>query len=788
MYIPGKVLKLVFMFALCNTTFAQNKITISGFIRDAGSGEALIGANIAIKGTNKGTASNEYGFYSLSIPEGEFSIIFRYIGYETIEKVVDLSEKYTLNIELQPVAVEGEEIVVTAMQEDKNVKSLEMSVATLDMRAIPKVPVVLGEGDILKSIQLLPGVTTGRENASGFNVRGGATDQNLILLDESPIYNSAHLLGFFSIFNSDAIKDVQLYKGGIPAQYGGRLSSVLDVRQNEGNNKSFHGAGGLGLISSRLLLEGPIQKDRGSFLIAGRRSYGDLLLKAANVLHDNSVYFYDLNFKGNWAIGTKNHFYASGYLGEDKLQMGESFTNAWGNDAVTLRWNHLFSDQLFSNFSGIFSDYQYSLDMFHRGLNWEAHIVNYNLKSDFSWYINDRHQLDFGAGMLYYEFQPGQITPIDDSSVQETILDKKFALEPALYLSNNHKISNKLSMQYGLRFTSFLRLGEQTIYQYENDAPILYNPDLGIHSNGVVVDSTAYLPGDIIKSFLGFEPRFSTRYTLNEQSCVKFSYNRTRQYIHLISNNTSPTPLDMWTPSGPYIEPQIADQFAIGYFRNFDNNVYESSLELYYKSMQNQLDYVDGADLVLNNNLETEILAGEGRAYGAEVYFKKNKGKLTGWLSYTLSRTERRVPGISADDPGINAGEFYPSNYDKTHDLSITFIFELKKGWSLSGNFVYASGTPTTYPASKYEFSGLILPQYEDRNQQRLPAYHRLDIGATMYDKLGGDWVFSIYNVYNRKNAYAVQFEQNPDEPTKTQAVKTYVFGIVPSISYSFQF
>jgi hypothetical protein len=780
--------RICLLLILSLTAHAQKTAVLSGFVRDAENGEALIGANVSVQDTQSGTATNLYGFYSLPLSMGKCTVLFSYIGYVPLERVIDLKSSHTLTVELLPASMKAKEIVVSAEREDANIVNMEMSVAKLDVRTIQKVPVVLGEVDILKSIQLLPGVTTVSENASGFNVRGGAADQNLVLLDESPIYNSSHLLGFFSVFNSDAIKNVQLYKGGIPAQYGGRLSSVLDVRQKEGNSKSFGGSGGLGIISGRLLIEGPIQNDKGSFLVAGRRSYGDLLAKSFNLIGDNAVYFYDLNFKTNYSLGSKDRFFASGYLGEDVLEIGNAFSNAWGNSAFTLRWNHLFSDRLFANFSAIYSDYEYSLDMLSRQLNWEAHIINYNLKGDFSWFLNDQHRLDFGAGTIFYEFQPGHITPIDDSSVEETVLDENFALEPTAYLSYNHTFSEELSVQIGMRFSSFLRMGEQSIPSYENNSPIVYNSELGLYQNGVVVDSTEYGSNEIIEQFYGLEPRFSARYILSKQSSFKASYNRTRQYVHLISNTTSPTPLNIWVPSGPFVEPQIADQIALGYFRNFKDNMYEASLEGYYKIMQNQLDYVDGADLTLNNNLETEILSGEGRAYGVEMYIKKSKGRLTGWLSYTLARTERIVAGITADDPGINDGNYYPSSYDKTHDLSITAIYALNKNWSLSSNFIFASGAPTTYPVSKYEYAGLILPQYEDRNQQSLPAYHRLDIGATLYNKLGGDWTFSIYNVYNRKNAYSIKFEQNPDDPTQTQAAMTYIFGIVPSITYNFRF
>jgi hypothetical protein len=776
---------------LSKLAFGNNTLdlaTLSGYIRDAETGEELIGANVVIEKLNTGATTNAYGFYSVSLPFGKYVVTYSYIGYETIEKVIDLSDSKAINIEMKTAYLESEAIVTTAEKVDENVKSIEMSVSKIDVKSIRKVPVVLGEADVLKTMTLLPGVSTIGEGASGFNVRGGAADQNLILLDESPIFNAAHLFGFFSVFNSDAMKDVKLYKGGIPANYGGRLSSVLDVRQREGNSKAFKASGGLGLISSRLLIEGPLQQDKSSFLIAGRRSYGDLFLPLFN---NNSVaYFYDLNFKANYILSDNNRLFASGYLGRDRFELDKVFGNEWGNSAVTLRWNHLFSNQIFSNFSAIYSKYDYGLSILAdgSGFEWNAQIRNMNLKTDLSYFINDRNTIDFGAGAIMYKFEPGQIDPTDNSAVVSQTLDKKYALEPAVYLNYDQKISSNLSMQYGLRYSTFYRMGKQTIYSYENNAPVVYNDFLKRYDDGVITDSTSYGQNEIIKSFSGFEPRISARYSFNTSSSIKMSYNRTRQYIHLVTNNTSPSPLDVWSPSGKYIKPQIADQYAIGYFRNFVDNTYESSVEIYYKKLYNQLDYVPGADLLLNNTLETEILYGQGRSYGLELFLKKNTGRLTGWISYTLARAENQVKGLTPLDPGINNGKYYPSNFDKTHDLSITGIYEANLTWSFGANFIYTSGRPITYPKSRYEYGDIVVTQYEDRNSDRLPAYHRIDISATLHNKWRGDWVFSLYNVYNRQNASSITFRQNEDNPTITEAVRTTIFGIIPSITYNFNF
>lgn len=781
---------VVAVFCVINVSVlaAQSQsVTLSGYVRDASTGEVLIGANIVVDGTNRGTTSNSYGFYSLTLKAGWHTIKYLYLGYRTAVDSVNLTTSRVLDVDLTPVSLEMEAIETFAERPDQNVRSLEMSVSALDVKAVESVPVVLGELDIVKSLQLLPGVTTVSEGASGFNVRGGATDQNLVLLDESPIYNASHLFGFFSVFNSDALNEVKLYKASIPAKFGGRLSSVLDIHQREGNRKAFNAEGGIGLVSSRLLVEGPLQENKGSFLLAGRRTYGDLFLSLFN--NEATAYFYDLNLKANYEFDDRNRIFLSGYFGRDRFEVVDVFGNSWGNFALSMRWNHIFGERLFSNLSLVYSDYDYSLDILSDGspFNWTAHILNYHVKTDFSYFLSEERQLDFGGGAILYGFQPGEIRPVGKSAVTGQTLDEKSAIESSAYLDYRQSLTDRLGVQAGLRFSSFNRMGRQTVFRYADDAPAVFNSTLGRYEDGVVVDSTRYGSFESIANFTALEPRVSFRFQVDDESSIKAMYNRTKQYIHLISNTTSPSPLDIWAPSGPYIKPQEADQVALGYFRNFRDNAYEASLETYFKTMRNQLDYVDGAQLLFNNTIETEILTGTGRAYGAELFIRKKTGSVTGWISYTLARTERRVRGLGQTDPGVNDGQYYPSNYDKTHDLSVTAIYEANPKWSFSANFVFSTGVPATYPNGRYEFAGVSLSQYERRNDRRLPPYHRLDLSATWKNVLRGDWTLSIYNVYNRRNASSITFRQNEQNPGVSEAVRIAIFGIVPSITYNFK-
>ncbi|EPR70668.1 TonB-dependent receptor [Winogradskyella psychrotolerans RS-3] len=771
---------------------AQENFTLSGTVADNQSNETLIGVNIIIPEQQTGTVTNEYGFYSITLPAGTYAVQISYLGFKTISETLVLNSNLTKNYKLDETAESLDEVIVTEDVEKLNIKNPQMSVNSLSIKTIKNMPVVLGEVDVIKSITLLPGVTNAGEGSSGFNVRGGAADQNLILLDEATIFNSSHLFGFFSVFNPDAIKDIKLYKGGIPAKYGGRVSSVLDIYQKEGNRKSFHMNGGIGLISSRLLAEGPIKKDKGSFLIGGRSSYAHLFLPLFDL--DNVAYFYDLNAKLSYNINDNNNVYLSGYFGRDVFKFSDNFENSFGNSVLNFRWNHLYSDKIFSNLSLIYSDYYYGLQIGFVGFDWVSGIRNFNLKYDFKHYISNNFKLEYGLNSMYYKFNPGDIKPIDDESgINPFKLIDKYAFENAIYIDAEHKLSDKFSVSYGARLSMFHRLGQDELNIYENNSPLNFNPALGIYEKANPIGTDTFSKSDVIQSFANLEPRLAIAYQLNDNSSVKASYNRMSQYLHLLSNTSSPTPLDVWTPSGKYIKPQLLDQMAIGYFKSFNNNAYSLEVESFYKTIQNRIDYVDGADLIANNAIEQVILNGEGRAYGLEVLFKKNEGKFTGWLAYTLSKSEQRTPGRTAIETGINNGQWYNTPYDKTHDISLTGSYELSQKWSFSSNLIFQTGQPTTYPNGQYQYNDITIPNYEARNSSRLPSYHRLDL-AVNYNpnpestkNFKGEWVFGIYNVYNRKNAASISFSENRNTGVN-EATRLAIFGIVPSFSYNFKF
>ncbi|MDP5201022.1 TonB-dependent receptor [Flavobacterium sp. DG2-3] len=776
------------------TSFAQEKFTLSGTISDSKNNETLIGVNIFIPSLKIGTTTNEYGFYSLSAPKGEYEIEISYVGYQTILKNIVLNQNTKNNFSIKEGGEELQEVIITENKGKINIKSPEMSVNKLSISTIKKMPVVLGEVDVIKSILLLPGVTNAGEGASGFNVRGGGADQNLILLDEATIFNSSHVFGFFSVFNPDAIKDLKLYKGGIPARYGGRASSVLEIYQKDGSSKDFHMNGGIGLISSRLLAEGPIEKDKGSFLIGGRASYAHLFLKLSEDNKNNAAYFYDLNTKLSYKLNDNNSLYLSGYFGRDVFRLNKSFTNTYGNSTLNFRWNHLYSDKLFSNLSLIYSDYYYGLDLDFVGFKWDSGIKNYNIKYDFKHYLSDKLKLNYGVNGIYYQFNPGTIKPSsEDSGITPDQLDKKYAFEPSVYLDAESQLSKKITVAYGLRYSLFYRLGASTINYYDNNQAVVYNSNMQIYEKGTPTSTQYFSKNKVIQSYDNFEPRFSISYQLNEDQAIKASYNRMAQYLQLISNTSSPTPLDVWMPSDNYIKPQLADQGAIGYFRNIYNGDYSLEVETYYKKIQNRLDYIDGADLIANNAIEQVILNGQMRAYGLELMIKKNKGKFNGWISYTISKSEQQTPGRTPEEIGINNGQWYASAYDKTHNLAITSAYNLNEKWSFGANFALQSGQPVTYPNGQYEYLGITVPSYGLRNENRLPAYHHLDISATLTPTKNkdrnwkGEWVFSIYNVYNRMNAASINFRQNVDTGVN-EAIKTSIFGIVPAVSYNFKF
>ena len=781
---------LTFCVSICLVS-AQEKFTISGYITDYESGETLIGATALVKELGNGAVSNEYGFYSISVPEGSYTLEFSYIGFGNIIKSVSLSANYKLDVELGEMKNELAEVVVTAKEEDSNVREVSMSVNKLDITTIKNMPTLLGEVEIIRSLQLLPGVNSVGEGATGFNVRGGSIDQNLILLDEAPVYNSSHLFGFFSVFNPDAVKDVKLYKGGIPSRYGGRLSSILDVRMKEGNKKKLNINGGVGFIFSRLSVEAPIIKDKSSLIVAARRSYIDVLAKPflSESLNGSELNFYDLTLKTNYDINDKNRLFISGYFGRDNFGFGDQAGFNWGNKTGTIRWNHLFSERLFSNLTFYFSDYDYQIKFGNDSQNkfdWNASIQNIGVKPEFSFFLKPGNLLKFGGQSILYTFDPGNAVGVSEGEERDFSLPQKYAMENAVYVENEIDITTTIKTNYGLRLSSFTYLGKGTAYEYADGIP---------GERRYATSATEYDDWESIKTYYNFEPRLSLQMQLSSNNSIKASYNRTTQYIHLVSNTTAATPVDIWTPSTNNIRPSTADQVAFGYFQNLNDNTYELSAEVYYKTMNNLVDYIDGADLLLNQFIEGDLIEGEGRAYGIELMAKKTKGKFNGWLSYTLARTERQTPGI-------NGGEWYASRFDQLHNLSLTGFYEINDRWTTSANFAFNTGSPTTFPTTRYTIQGFVVPHNanEERNNVRLPNYHRLDLSITRKGKIKegkrwtGDWVFSVYNVYNRKNAFSIFFAQEDGRipigsSVNTDAYRLSVIGsFIPSVSYNFKF
>jgi hypothetical protein len=754
---------------------SQTRATLSGHVSDAQTGEMLIGANVFVPQLNKGATTNVYGFYSLTVDTGHYFIRISYLGYETQEKGWALKSNQEWNAELTPAARKIDEIVVEGTAADHNIRAPEMSVAKIGVKEIKTIPVIFGELDVLKTIQLLPGIQSAGEGSSGFYVRGGDASQNLILLDEAPVYNASHLLGFFSVFNSDAVKDVTIYKGGFPADYGGRLSSVLDVKMKEGNSKKTSVSGGLGLISSRLMIEGPLVGDKASFIATGRRTYADLFLKLSpdTLLNNNRLYFYDFNLKANFKAGNHNRFYLSGYFGRDVFKFRKIFGFDWGNTTATLRWNHLFSDKLFLNSTFIYSDYDYDFTLTDAGSEFTltSSIHDVNWKEDFQLFIASGNTLKFGLANTWHRFNPGEITATGDLPVNNTKMEIKHALEQAVYVSHELDLFPFFSMVYGLRYSLFSQFGPGHVFSF-ND-------------RGDVIDTSWVEHGRIIKTWSGLEPRLLVNLKMNEASSLKASLTRNVQYLHLLSNSTASTPVDLWVPSSKIIRPQVADQVAMGYFRNFRNNMFESSLELYYKDMKNQIDYRNGADIFLNDLVESQLVFGRGWSYGAELLIRKNEGRLHGWASYTLSRTERKFARI-------NEGRPYPARQDRTHDVSIVGMLDLNDRWTFSAIWVFNTGDAVTFPSGKYFIEGQVINYYTERNGYRMPPYHRMDIGVTLYNKPGKKYQsslnLSVYNLYARKNAYSISFEQDEDNPAITRAKMIYLFSIVPSITYNFRF
>lgn len=780
---------LLFLFGTI-LTYAQEKYTVSGIVSEAETGETLIGVNVLVPELQSGAITNEYGFYSITLPKGTHDLYFSSLGFGTKMETITVTENIKINQSLSEDSEQLDEVIVKVDIEKINIRKPQMSANSLSASTIKKIPVVLGEADVLKAITLLPGVTNAGEGASGFNVRGGAADQNLILLDEATLYNSSHLFGFFSVFNPDAIKELTLYKGGIPARYGGRASSVLDIYQKDGNKKQFKATGGIGLIASRLLLEGPIIKDKASFLVGGRSSYAHLFLPLFDI--DSKALFYDLNTKLSYTLDPNNTLFVSGYFGRDVFNISDSFANTFGNATLNLRWNHLFSEKLFSNLSLIYSDYYYGLELNFVEFKFDSGVRNFNFKYDLRHYISNNLKLRYGINSIYYKFNPGDVQPTSETSgINPYKLTDKYAFENAGYLDAEIDITDHLSVQAGLRVSTFNRLGQAELNLYEDDNPILYNQNLKIYEKATPIDTLSLSKSKTMRSFANLEPRFALAYQLDEKSSIKASYNRMTQYIHLISNTSSPTPFDIYAPSGKYIDPQLADQVAIGYFKAFEN--YSLEVETYYKEVKNRIDYVDGADLIANNAVEQIILNGQARSYGLEVLFKKTEGKFQGWIAYTLSKSEQKAPGRTPEETGINNGEWYRSGWDKTHDLSITGQYEHSKKWSFGANLIYQTGRPATYPNGQYVYNNEVIPIYEARNSSRLPAFHRIDLSATWTPKpestkrWQGEWVFSLYNAYGRKNAASISFAENTDTGVN-EATRLSIFGRIPAITYNFKF
>jgi hypothetical protein len=755
--------------------WAQKAITVNGTIKDASTGETLIGASVKVTGLKKvATASNAYGFYAFNLPNGTYSIEISYVGYQTVVKQIDIDKDLKLDINLT-ASNDLAEVIFTDVKRNDKVSNAQMGVEKLNIKDIEHVPVLFGERDILKTLQLLPGIKSAGEGNSGFYVRGGATDQNLILLDEAPVYNASHLLGFFSTFNSDAIKDVTVFKGGMPAQYGGRLSSVLDIKMDDGNKKEYTYEGGIGLISSRLKVEGPIIKDKSSFMVSARRTYADAFLALApdSSLHGNTLYFYDINAKVNFQINDKNVVYLSGYFGRDKLGLSNTFGFGWGNATGTLRWNHLFSNRLFSNTSLITSNYDYTIENLLSGNEFsvKSSIRDFNLKQDFQYVVNNKHELKFGLNAINHTISPGSISSPTFSSVNETTIQSRKGVELAAYISDEYKVNDKINIVYGTRLSSFALLGGGDFKTYD--------------VNGNTIADKKYANGEIVKTYLNLEPRLSSSFQLDDSKSIKASYTRNTQNLHLMSNSTATSPTDLYIMNSNNTKPEIADQVSLGYFNNFKNDSYEFSAEVYYKALQNQIEYRNGTDLRGNQNVEADLIYGKGRAYGLELFLKKRFGDFNGWVGYTLSKTERQF-----DD--INNGNWFKARQDRTHDLSIVGIYKASKRWTLSSTFVYSTGNAVTYPIGKYIIDGRTVFYYGERNGNRTPDYNRLDFSATLEGnpnrKLKSSWNFSIYNVYNRQNPFSIDFRDNPDDKSETQAVRTTLFGIIPSVSWNFKF
>ncbi|WPQ65862.1 TonB-dependent receptor plug domain-containing protein [Chitinophaga sancti] len=754
---------------------AQHKYTVSGIIRDKTTGETLIGTSIRILPQAKySSTSNNYGFYAIVVPEGDYTMVISYTGYKADTISIPLTKDLIRNVSLIPTSGQLSEIVITSAASHDRLSTAQMGTQKISTAEIANVPVFLGEKDVIKTIQLLPGVKSGGEGSGGFYVRGGNIDENLLLLDEVPVYNATHLLGFFSTFNSDAIKDLTLYKGASPAEYGGRLSSVVDIRTKDGNNQEFHGSGGLGIIASHLNFEGPIVKDKGSFMISARRTYADVFLKLSNNedVRNSNLYFYDVNAKANYNLDDHNRIYLSFYNGKDNLKLSDQLALYYGNTTGTFRWNHNFNSHLFSNTTLAYSDYNHHIEVADNSSNTKiiSKIRDFSFKEDFQYFMAGDDKIKFGVTATHHTLDPGMVDASKNSSYNSETLDKKYALESAAYI-NHEKGFGKWKINYGLRLSVFNVFGPGTFYKF--------------NSAGDATDSTKYAAAELVQTYINLEPRAAASYQLDSVSSLKFAYSRNTQNVHLISSSASTSPTDLWILSSPNVKPEIADQVSLGYYRDLSHGRYEFSSEIYYKQLQNQIDFKDGASLTVNNYVESQLLYGKGRAYGLELFGKKKTGRLTGWISYTLSRTERQITEI-------NNGSWYPARQDQTHNLAIVSMYQLSRKVTLSANWVYNTGNAVTYPSGKYEINEQTVFLYSERNGYRMPAYHRLDVGVTIYGKQkkrwNSNWNFSVYNAYGKENPYIIEFKNDPANTTRTIAQQTALFRWVPSITYNFSF
>ncbi|MEM9832933.1 MAG: TonB-dependent receptor [Bacteroidota bacterium] len=791
---------LILALLLSASVFGQPSFTVNGYVRDAASGEDLIGATVMIQErSGTGTTTNVYGFYSMTLAAGDYTLIFSYLGYQPVEKQVSLTTDQTISVELASGEVELQEVVVSADRPDANVQDVAMSRENLQIEKVQRLPALFGEVDVIRTVQLLPGVISAGEGTTGLFVRGGAADQNLVLLDGATVYNPSHFLGFFSVFNPDAIKNIEIYKGGIPARFGSRLSSILDIQMKEGNSKEFKVSGGIGIISSRLTVEGPIKKDQSSFILSGRRTYADLFLRLSpdEDIRDNILYFYDFNAKANYILNDRNRLFLSGYFGRDRFGVADQFGLDWGNATSTLRWNHLLSDKVFFNTTLVYSnfDYGFDIDAETAEFTWTSRLKEYSAKFDGNYFPSPNLAIDFGYHLSHFDFEPARIIPQGEGvNFMPLILDNKYALEHAVYIGNNHQLSSRLSMEYGLRYSFFQHIGPGTLLEYEENRPL---------SDETIIGETEFDRLENIKSYHGAEPRFGMRYLLDSEKSIKFSYNRMRQYVQIASNATAGLPIDRWIPADTYIPPMVGDQLALGYFQNLRQNTLEASVEVYYKWMHDIIDFLTGTDILLNDNLETEISVGRGWAYGAEFLLKKDVGRTTGWLAYTLSRTRQQI-----DD--INLGQPYNARHDRTHDIALVLSHQITPRFTLSGNWIYSTGTAVSLPSGRYQLSGLSVPFYDEgqRNAFRMPDYHRFDVSAVLESKKNEDrrwqssWSFSVYNLYGRKNPFVITFEDiynedvtfdpgTDEEPITSQrpgSISTYLFRFIPSVTYNFKF